>query len=169
MFILFVLSNIAFSPASWGQLCLIFCSGRALGLKPRRSQLDARSPHRAVSVAATERQSGRFFGSAANAMASASAAEETSWDLSAPESLLGFLEDSGIRLVRLEYLIELSASGRPLPRRQEAEKETTSLGLPALVESSELKEVRIDPNTAHMVCDAPATSAQTSPSPPRLH
>ena len=101
-------------------------------------------------LAATERQSGRFFGSAANAMASASAAEETSWDLSAPESLLGFLEDSGIRLVRLEYLIELSASGRPLPRRQEAEKETTSLGLPALVESSELKEVRIDPNTAHM-------------------
>ena len=83
-------------------------------------------------------------------MAAASAAEETSYDLSTPESFLGFLEDAGIRLVRLEYLIELSASGRPLPRRQEAEKETTSLGAPALVESSELKEVRIDPSTAHM-------------------
>ena len=83
-------------------------------------------------------------------MAAASTAEETSYDLSTPESFLGFLEDAGIRLVRLEYLIELSASGRPLPRRQEAEKETTSLGAPALVESSELKEVRIDPSTAHM-------------------
>ncbi|CAE7880279.1 unnamed protein product, partial [Symbiodinium necroappetens] len=83
-------------------------------------------------------------------MASASAAEETSYDLSEPEALLGFLEDAGIRLVRLEYLIELSASGRPLPRRQEAEKETTSSGAPALVESSELREVKIDPDTAHM-------------------
>ena len=43
----------------------------------------------------------------------ASAAEETIYDLSKPESFLGFLEDAGIRLVRLEYLIELSASGRP--------------------------------------------------------
>ena len=84
------------------------------------------------------------------AMAAASAAEETIYDLSKPESFLGFLEDAGIRLVRLEYLIELSASGRPLPRRQEAEKETTSSGAPALVESSELKEVSIDPSTAHM-------------------
>ncbi|CAE7258883.1 unnamed protein product [Symbiodinium sp. CCMP2592] len=83
-------------------------------------------------------------------MASSSAAEETSYDLSVPEALLGFLEDAGIRLVRLEYLVELSASGRPLPRRQEAENEKTSSGAPALVESSELKEVRIDPNTAHM-------------------
>ncbi|CAE7258852.1 unnamed protein product [Symbiodinium sp. CCMP2592] len=83
-------------------------------------------------------------------MASSSAAEETSYDLSVPEALLSFLEDAGIRLVRLEYLVELSASGRPLPRRQEAEKEKTSSGAPALVESSELKEVRIDPNTAHM-------------------
>ena len=91
----------------------------------------------------------KLFGATANAMAAASAAEETSYDLSAPESLLGFLEDAGIRLVRLEYLIQLSASGRPLPRRQEAENETVR-GAPALVESSELKEVRIDPSTAHM-------------------
>jgi len=83
-------------------------------------------------------------------MASASAAEETSYDLSEPEALLGFLEDAGIRLVRLEYLVELSASGRPLPRRQEAEKATTSSGAPALVESRELQEVKIDPDTAHM-------------------
>ncbi|CAE7806478.1 unnamed protein product, partial [Symbiodinium sp. CCMP2456] len=83
-------------------------------------------------------------------MASASAAEETSYDLSEPEALLGFLEDAGIRLVRLEYLVELSASGRPLPRRQEAEKARTSSGAPALVESRELQEVKIDPGTAHM-------------------
>eukprot|EP00439_Symbiodinium_sp_Y106_P064955 s1153_g10.t1 len=98
----------------------------------------------------SQRERVKLFGATANAMAAASAAEETSYDLSAPESLLGFLEDAGIRLVRLEYLIELSASGRPLPRRQEAEKETTSSGAPTLVDSSELKEVRIDPSTAHM-------------------
>ena len=106
--------------------------------------------HHAELFLFTARESGKFFGSAANAMAAASAAEEPSYDLSKPESLLSFLEGAGIRLVRLEYLIELSASGRPLPRRQEAEKETTSSGAPALVESSELKEVRIDPSTAHM-------------------
>ena len=83
-------------------------------------------------------------------MATASAAEETSYGLSEPETLISFLEDAGIRLVRLEYLIELRESGKPLPRRQEAEQEKTSLGLPALVESSELQEVEIDPNTAHM-------------------
>ena len=43
-------------------------------------------------------------------MAAASAAEETSYDLSTPESFLGFLEDAGIRLVRLEYLIELQTA-----------------------------------------------------------
>ncbi|CAE7803819.1 unnamed protein product [Symbiodinium sp. CCMP2592] len=83
-------------------------------------------------------------------MAAASAGEETSYDLSEPESFISFLEDAGIRLVRLEYLIELLDSGRPLPRRQEAEQGRTSLGLPALVESSELKAIEIDPNTFHM-------------------
>ena len=72
------------------------------------------------------------------------------YGLSEPEEVLRFLADADIRLVRLEYLIELHASGRPLPRRQEAEQEKTSLGLPALVESSELQEVEIDPKTAHM-------------------
>ena len=75
-----------------------------------------------VRHAELERESRKFFGSAANAMATASSAEETSYGLSEPETLISFLEDAGIRLVRLEYLIELSASGRPLPRRQEAEK-----------------------------------------------
>ncbi|CAE7699705.1 unnamed protein product, partial [Symbiodinium sp. CCMP2456] len=83
-------------------------------------------------------------------MAAAPTAEETSYGLSEPESFISFLEDAGIRLVRLEYLIDLRASGRPLPRRQEAEQETTTLGLPALVESDELRAIEIDPHTAHM-------------------
>ena len=76
--------------------------------------------------------------------------QQTGYGLSEPEEVLRFLADADIRLVRLEYLIELHASGRPLPRRQEAERETTSSGLPALVESRELQEVEVDPKTAHM-------------------
>ena len=40
-------------------------------------------------------------------MAAASAADETSYGLSEPETLLSFLADADIRVVRLEYLIEL--------------------------------------------------------------
>ena len=103
-----------------------------------------------LSIRTIEQKSGKFWTSAMSTMATASAAEETSYGLSEPETLISFLEDAGIRLVRLEYLIELRESGKPLPRRQEAEQEKTSLGLPALVECSELQEVEIDPNTAHM-------------------
>ena len=43
-------------------------------------------------------------------MAAASAADDTSYGLSEPETLLSFLADADIRLVRLEYLIELLGS-----------------------------------------------------------
>ena len=114
-------------------------------------------PLSAVGVAANALRSamcfccaGKLLRSGVNAMAAASAVEETSYGLSEPETLLDFLEDAGVRLVRLEYLIELRESGRPWRRRQDAEQETTSLGLPALVERGEPKEVEIDPITAHM-------------------
>ena len=57
--------------------------------------------------------------------------------------------DADVRPVRLEYLVELLESGRALPRRQEAEKERTSLGVPALVPASELQQVEINPETFH--------------------
>ena len=64
--------------------------------------------------------------------------ESDSYDLAEPRSLIAFLSDVDVRLVRLEYLIELRESGRVLPRRQEAEKERTASGQPALVGVDEL-------------------------------
>ena len=76
--------------------------------------------------------------------------EAKSYDLTDPQGLVSFLLDADIRLVRLEYFIELRKSGRVLPRRQEAEAERTASGAPALVGAEELKEVMIDGVTGHL-------------------
>ncbi|CAE7325732.1 unnamed protein product, partial [Symbiodinium sp. CCMP2456] len=76
--------------------------------------------------------------------------DSESYGLVEPRSLISFLSDADVRLVRLEYLIELRESGRVLPRRQEAEAERTASDKPALVGVDELKEVMINEETAHM-------------------
>ncbi|CAE7819871.1 unnamed protein product, partial [Symbiodinium sp. KB8] len=59
--------------------------------------------------------------------------------LSEPMYLGGFLLNADIRLVRLEYLQELVAEGRPLPRRQEAEHATVkATGQTVLVSHAEM-------------------------------
>ena len=78
------------------------------------------------------------------------ACEAKSYGLTDPRSLLCFLQDADVRLVRLEYLIELLESGRTFPRRQEAENETTASGAPALVDAKELNEVRINDESGHL-------------------
>ena len=57
--------------------------------------------------------------------------------------------DADVRLVRLEYLVDLLESGKALPRRQEAEKERTNTGASALVAASELRQVDVNPETFH--------------------
>ena len=76
--------------------------------------------------------------------------EGKSYGLTDPRSLLCFLQDADVRLVRLEYLIELLETGRTFPRRQEAENEKTAAGAAALVDAEELNEVRIDDVTGHL-------------------
>ncbi|CAE7762266.1 ANKRD44 [Symbiodinium sp. CCMP2592] len=71
-------------------------------------------------------------------------------DLSDPNGLVDFLIDADIRLVRLEYLVELLESGRALPRRQEAEQESIKLGASALVTATELQQVEINCETFHV-------------------
>ena len=73
----------------------------------------------------------------------------TDYDLADPNGLVDFLVDADIRPVRLEYLLELLESGRALPRRQEAQKERTKMGLPAFVTVGELQQVDINPETFH--------------------
>eukprot|EP00439_Symbiodinium_sp_Y106_P055625 s1688_g7.t1 len=71
------------------------------------------------------------------------------YDLFDPNRLVDFLVDADVRLVRLEYLVDLLESGKALPRRQEAEKERTNTGASALVAASELRQVDVNPETFH--------------------
>ena len=71
------------------------------------------------------------------------------YDLKDSGSLLRFLHEADVRLVRLEYLRELCRKGRRLPRRQEAEKERTESGEAALVDDI-LSCVKINEQTGHM-------------------
>eukprot|EP00435_Cladocopium_sp_Y103_P070840 s287_g36.t1 len=48
---------------------------------------------------------------------------EARYDLTDPEALARFLQDSDVRLVRAKYMVQLARSKRPLPRRQEAESQ----------------------------------------------
>ena len=73
-----------------------------------------------------------------------------SYDLEDSQSLVRFLQDAEIRLVRLEYLVELQKAERVFPRRQEAETETTRCGQTALVDASELARLEIDERTGHI-------------------
>ena len=67
-----------------------------------------------------------------------------SYGLTDPRDLICFLQEADVRLVRLEYLIELRESGRAFPRRQEGETERTASGAPALLDAKELKELSIN-------------------------
>ncbi|CAE7684867.1 ANK1 [Symbiodinium sp. CCMP2592] len=74
---------------------------------------------------------------------------EGGYDLFDPHGLVDFLVNADVRLVRLEYLVELLESSKALPRRQEAEEEKTSMDAPALVAPSELRQVDVNPETFH--------------------
>ena len=87
---------------------------------------------------------------ASSSSAEATTQQPTCYDLSDPRSLIRYLIDADVRLVRLEYLLELRESGRVLPRRQEAEKERTACGAPALVDREKLKELNINEETGHL-------------------
>ena len=76
--------------------------------------------------------------------------DSRSYDLTDPRDLICFLQEADVRLIRLEYLIELRESGRALPRRQEVETERTASGAPALVDAKELKELSINDMTGHV-------------------
>ncbi|OLP91454.1 hypothetical protein AK812_SmicGene26848 [Symbiodinium microadriaticum] len=73
-----------------------------------------------------------------------------SYDLEDSQSLVRLLQDAEIRLVRLEYLVELQKAESVFPRRQEAETETTRCGQTALVDASELARLEIDERTGHI-------------------
>ena len=65
-------------------------------------------------------------------------------DLQDPKAFIKFLISANIRLVRLEFLLELHEEGRSLPRRQEAEAMRTRNGDTALVEIHEYKKLYVN-------------------------
>ena len=65
-------------------------------------------------------------------------------DLQDPKAFIEFLISANIRLVRLEFLLELHEDGRSLPRRQEAEAMRTRNGDTALVEIHEYKKLQVN-------------------------
>ena len=65
-------------------------------------------------------------------------------DLQDPKAFIEFLISANIRLVRLEFLLELHEQGRALPRRQEAEAMRTRNGDTALVEIHEYKKLHVN-------------------------
>ncbi|CAE7235872.1 Nlrc5 [Symbiodinium sp. CCMP2592] len=67
------------------------------------------------------------------------------YGMSRDRDLANFLINADIRLVRCEYLKELQAAGRLLPRRQEAERETLRDGRSALVSPAELWRLTFHP------------------------
>ena len=65
-------------------------------------------------------------------------------DLQDAKEFIEFLISANIRLVRLEFLLELHEDGRSLPRRQEAETMRTRNGDTALVELHEYKKLLVN-------------------------
>ena len=65
-------------------------------------------------------------------------------DLQDPKEFIEFLISANIRLVRLEFLLELHEDGRALPRRQEAETMRTRNGDTALVEIHEYRRLLVN-------------------------
>ena len=65
-------------------------------------------------------------------------------DLQDPKAFIEFLISANIRLVRLEFLLELHEDGRSLPRRQEAEAMRTRNGDTALVEIHEYEKLHVN-------------------------
>ena len=65
-------------------------------------------------------------------------------DLQDPKAFIEFLISANIRLVRLEFLLELHEDGKSLPRRQEAEAMRTRNGDTALVEIHEYKKLYVN-------------------------
>ena len=55
------------------------------------------------------------------------------------KGLLAYCRDAKVRLVRADFLRELLAEGRTMPRRQEAEGMRTKDGRPALLTQEELE------------------------------
>ena len=65
-------------------------------------------------------------------------------DLQDPKEFIEFLISANIRLVRLEFLLELHEDGKALPRRQEAEAMRTRNGDTALVELHEYTKLLVN-------------------------
>ena len=70
-----------------------------------------------------------------------------------PKSFIGFLKAADIRLVRLEFLLELHKDGLAMPRRQEAETMCTKTGATALVTLEEYEKLLVNENTG-MACSS---------------
>ena len=68
-----------------------------------------------------------------------------------PRSFIDFLTSADIRLVRLEFLLELHQDGLAMPRRQEAETMRTKNGATALVTLEEYQRLLVNDNTG-MAC-----------------
>ena len=64
---------------------------------------------------------------------------------------IDFLKSADIRLVRLEFLLELHKGGLAMPRRQEAETMWTKRGATALVTLEEYEKLLVNDNTG-MLC-----------------
>lgn len=67
-----------------------------------------------------------------------------------PRSFIDFLTSADIRLVRLEFLLELHQDGLAMPRRQEAETMCTKNGATALVTLEEYQWLLVNDNTGHI-------------------
>ena len=61
------------------------------------------------------------------------------YSLKDEKGLLAYCRDAKVRLVRADFLRELLAEGRTMPRRQEAEGMRTKDGRPALLAQEELE------------------------------
>ncbi|CAE7590126.1 nhaD [Symbiodinium natans] len=68
-----------------------------------------------------------------------SKAEVAVYSLRDKKALLAYCRDAKVRLVRADFLRELLAEGRTMPRRQEAEGMRTKDGRPALLAQEELE------------------------------
>ena len=69
----------------------------------------------------------------------AAPAQVTIYSLRDQSGLLTYCRDAKVRLVRADFLRELLAEGRTMPRRQEAEGMRTKDGRPALLKQEELE------------------------------
>ena len=69
----------------------------------------------------------------------AQAAQVAIYSLRDQSGLLAYCRDAKVRLVRADFLRELLAEGRTMPRRQEAEGMRTKDGRPALLAQEELE------------------------------